>query len=186
MFGAPYEVLEATGGFGLAKVDANNIESVRAAITGLLAFNSGKDLQIPQDLSPSDYKEALERKLGKIEDLPTRQKGDREWTKLSREEQAQTLAYFGRMSGELAELTLGRRDYADLSPGPTAAISTTHDVYVQMRASWLFEDSWGKSQAVPFGQLSKELRDADLPPFTFALDAMVREAERDLKSRAAA
>lgn len=184
IFAAPYEVLEAAGGFGLAKADSNNAESAQAAAMGLLAHLSGQDLTIDQRLDAAGYRAALAQKLGNLETLGAMETGGRSWAELSPTERAQATAFFGSILGELAELSLGRRGYEALSPATTQALSTTHDVYVQMRADWLFDDGWGKAQAVPYQQLSKALKDADMPPFLFVLEAMVGAADREAQRAA--
>lgn len=183
IFAAPFEVLEAVGGFGLAKANANNAESVQAASMGLLAHLSGKDLAIDQSLDAAGYRTALSEKLGKLDKLGDQAGAGRAWEALTDKERTEATAFFGSILGELAELKLGRRSYEALSSATSSALSTTHDVYVQMRADWLFDDSWGKAQAVPFQQLSKDLKDADMPPFLFALEAMVRSAEGEARAQ---
>jgi hypothetical protein len=183
LFGLPYETLEKVGGFALEKANANNAASVEAGALGLLAHLSGMDVKIDQSLSPAEYKTALSEKFGDLAAFRAGLSGTegRSWEQLSRREAEGMIAYAGSLLGELAELRLGHRSYENLSSAPHNALSTIHDVYVQMRADTLFEDAWGKAQAVPFEQLDKKTKDADIPPFFFALHQMVIEAENSMR-----
>lgn len=183
IFGLPYEKLEKVGGFARAKADANNAESVRAGALGLLAHLSGKDVRIDQTLAPSEYRAALERKFGQSSQLGAELEstGGPTWSELPIREREQTVEYFRSVLGELAELRMGLRSYEQLSPVALDAVSTTHDVYVHMRSDWLFDDGWGKAQAVPFAQLDLATKNADIPPFFFGLNGMVAEAEASLR-----
>jgi hypothetical protein len=180
VFGLPFDTLEKVGGFALEKTTSNNRESVEAAALGLLAHLSGKDVQIDQSLNPAEYKAALASKIGDLDDLRAQLRSNegRSWSQLTDKEKAGATAYFGSMLGELAELRMGLLPYEKLSPATSSMLSTTHDVYVHMRTDWLFNDSNGEKQAKPLNQLDKKTKDADIPPFLFALHGMVAEAQR--------
>lgn len=183
LFGLPYEKLEQVGGFALQKANANNAESVEAGALGLLAHLSGRDVQINQTLSSAEYRSALGGRLGALDALRVQLESPegKSWSELPSEEREATLSFFRGVLGEIAALRLGRSSYGELSPVVANALSTTHDVYVHMRSDWLFDDAWGKAQAVPFDQLDQATKDADIPPFLFALNGMVEAAERSIR-----
>ena len=172
VFGAPYEVLEVAGGYGLARADANNIESVRASMDGLRSQVAGDPVGRRQEARPARDGSTHAKKIQNSDRSPRHQADTRAWSELSDEKQSQAIAYFSRVCRELAQLSLGLRDYDSLSPDALGALSTTYAAKVR-----------GTKRAVPFGELTKDQKDTLLPPLTFGLDGMVREAERSAETQ---